>query len=62
MAKKMKVGDRTIYSFEDLDEWTEAAKEHGLTIKEVGDKGELLADDEDITVHGYFADNWGMLV
>ena len=61
------VGDTTVITFKDADEWTEAAKERGLKIVNRGENGEdelfaEKAEEDDETVIGYFKEDWGMLV
>lgn len=61
------VGDTTVITFKNAEEWTEAAEERGLKIINRGEDGEdeLFAEkaaDDDITVIGYFKEDWGMLV
>ena len=61
------VGDTTVITFKNAEEWTVAAKERGLKITNRGEDGEdelfaEKADDDDETVIGYFKENWGMLV
>ena len=61
---KVHVEDKTVITFDDAEKWEEAAKERGLKIVNRGENGEdeLFAEEEDITMIGYFKDNWGMLV
>ena len=62
---KVHVEDKTVISFTDLDSWKKAAEDRGLLVNsERGDDGEHFAEEEDITMIGYFndKDDWGMLV
>lgn len=60
---KVRVDDKTVITFTDAEEWKEAAEERGLNItNRGGDEDEFFAEEEDITMIGYFKDDWGMLV
>lgn len=64
---KVHVDDKIVITFKDAEAWTEAAEERGLKVINRGEDGEdelfaEKANDDDITMIGYFKDNWGMLV
>ena len=61
---KIRVEDKTVISFTDVEEWKAAAEERGLQVINRGENGEdeFFAQEEDITMIGYFKDDWGMLV
>lgn len=61
---KVHVEDQTVISFTDVEEWKAAAEDRGLQVINRGEDGEdeFFAQEEDITMIGYFKDDWGMLV
>jgi len=64
---KLLVADRTVRSFTKLDDWLDVASESNLRVTTREDDGakEYFAekgDAEDVTVIGYFKEDWGMLV
>jgi hypothetical protein len=68
MTDKITVADRTVRSFTTVEDWKTAVSENGHRVKETTDENnepEYFAekvDDEDVTMIGYFKDNWGMIV
>lgn len=68
MTDKFKIADRTVRSFTTVEDWKTAVGESGhrvKVIKDENDEPEYFAektDDEDVTMIGYFKDNWGMIV
>ena len=68
MTDKVKIADRTVRSFNTVEDWKAAVSENGhkiKVIKDENDEPEYFAekmDDEDVTMIGYFKDNWGMIV
>ena len=64
---KIRLGENTVRSFSSLEEWKEAVKSNGHRVKtgETDGQEEYFAEkvnDEDVTMIGYFRDDWGMLV
>jgi len=63
---KVYVDDKTVRSFTSLEEWKMAAEESGQRVvtSKFGEEDEYFVekdDDDDVTMIGYFKDNWGML-
>jgi len=59
--KKLYVQDKTVITFDNADDWKEAAELRGLTVTNKGTDDEFFAEEDDITMIGYFKDDWGML-
>jgi len=68
MTDKFKIADRTVRSFTNFEDWKAAVSEtgHKVTVKrDKEDETEFFAeksDDDDMTMIGYFKDDWGMIV
>ncbi len=67
MTDKLKLEDRTVRSFTSLSAWMSEVHDGGNQIKVLEDEEhgtEYFAEkesDEDVTMIGYFKDNWGMI-
>ena len=59
-TEKLYVSENTVFTFDNLEDWKSAAENRGLTVSEHPD-GDYFAEDDEITVIGYFNDDWGML-
>lgn len=64
---KVHVAEKTVRSFTSLEDWSAAVKDSGLKVSSSkhGEDDEYFVekhDDDDVTMIGYFKDNWGMLV
>ena len=68
MTDKITVSDKTVRSFTSVEDWKAAVTETGHQFKVIQDEQDEpeyfaeKADDDDVTMIGYFKDNWGMLV
>jgi len=61
------VDDKTVITFNDAEKWKVAAKDRGLKVVNRGEDGEdeffaEKGEEEDVTMIGYYKDDWGMLV
>jgi predicted transcriptional regulator len=66
-APKVYVDDKTVITFTDAETWKDAAGKRGLSITNRGENGEdeyfaEKGEEEDVTMIGYYKDDWGMLV
>jgi hypothetical protein len=57
---KFYVSENTIFTFDNLDDWKAEAEKRGLNVKQHPD-GDFFAEEDDVTMIGYYNDDWGML-
>ena len=66
MYNEVKIEDSTVRTFTTVEEWKAAVRVAGHNVKTNNeDATEYFAekaDDDDVTMIGYFKDDWGMIV
>ena len=68
MSNDVKIEDNTVRTFTTVEDWEAAVRETGHNVKIINNEEDTTeyfaekADEDDVTMIGYFKDDWGMIV